>query len=196
MPLPKGTKYRFRKIKGGKHFSGAAAPTAATTGPAAQVPGVPAQPVGGPGRIAQTLGVTDPPPPNQLLTKAIKPLASNTGWDSAIAKAAPDMKAVEAEMGHPITGVDDALSAVNIAKKGIWKQYAAKQAFPNAPNMSTIDGNEIADAMIGRAFQAYGTQPAPAPTGPGPTIPAATGAAAGVAAERGGYASLGAQLGQ
>ncbi|MBZ5660543.1 MAG: hypothetical protein LAO08_09060 [Acidobacteriia bacterium] len=87
------------------------------------------------------------------MTKAIKPLASNTGWDSAIAKAAPDMKAVEADLGHPITGVDDALNAVNIAKKGIWQQYAAKlqaaqEAFPNAPSMSTIDGNEIADAMM------------------------------------------------
>jgi hypothetical protein len=113
--------------------------------PAAQAPAV--------SRIAQTLGITDPPP-NQLLTKAIKPMASNTGWDAAIAKAAPDMKAAEADLGHPITSVDDALSAVSVAKKGIWKQYAAKldaakQAFPNAPSMSTIDGNAIADAMMG-----------------------------------------------
>ena len=105
-----------------------------------------------PSQIARTLGITDPPP-NQLLTKAIKPMASNTGWDSAIAKAAPDMKAVEADLGHPISGVDDALEAVSLAKKGIWSQYAAKlqaakQAFPNAPSMSTIDGNEIADAMM------------------------------------------------
>jgi hypothetical protein len=104
------------------------------------------------GRIARTLGITDPPP-NQLLTKAIKPLASNTGWDSAIAKAGSDMKAAEADLGHPITGVDDALSAVNIAKKVIWKQYAAKlaeaqQKFPNAPTLTAIDGNEIADAMM------------------------------------------------
>jgi hypothetical protein len=64
------------------------------------------------------------------------------------------MKLAEADLGHPITGVDDALSAVSVAKKGIWKQYAdklqsAQQAFPNAPGMSTIDGNEIADAMMG-----------------------------------------------
>ena len=78
-----------------------------------------------PTKIARTLGVTDPPP-NQLLTKAIKPIASNTGWDSAIAKAAPDMKAAEADLGHPISGVDDALEAVSLAKKGIWSQYAAK----------------------------------------------------------------------
>ena len=100
---------------------------------------------GGTREDCQTLGITDPPP-NQLLTKAIKPLASNTRWDYAIAKAAPDMKAVETDLGHPISGVDDALAATSIAKKAIWNQYAeklnaAKQAFPNAPSMATIDGN-------------------------------------------------------
>ncbi|HXL23839.1 MAG TPA: hypothetical protein VOA78_15355 [Candidatus Dormibacteraeota bacterium] len=112
---------------------------------------------GAAGNIASVLGVKDPPP-NQLLTKAVKPLASNTGWDSAIAKAAPDMKAAEVQLGHQITGVDDALTAVSIAKKGIWQQYAdklsaAQKAMPNAPSMSTIDGNEIADAMIGSIDQ-------------------------------------------
>lgn len=115
--------------------------------PQSTAPGAPV------GRIARTLGITDPPP-NQLLTKAIKPLASNTGWDAAIAKAAPDMKAAEADLGHPVAGVDDALAVANTAKKAIWKQYAAKlsaaqKAFPNAPTLSTIDGNEIADAMMG-----------------------------------------------
>ncbi|MFI5056895.1 MAG: hypothetical protein ACHQLQ_01810 [Candidatus Acidiferrales bacterium] len=107
---------------------------------------------GGPGRIARTLGITDPPP-NQLLTKAIKPLASNTGWDNAIAKAAPDMKAVESSLSGPISGIDDALDAASIAKKGLWQQYAAKleaakQFAPNAPSIAAIDGNEIGDAMI------------------------------------------------
>ena len=135
---------------------GQAAPTGAAASPtsAEQAPGTPAQPMGASqaGRIAQTLGITDPPP-HQLLTKAIKPLASNTGWDAAIAKAAPDMKAVEADLGHPITGVDDALSAVNVAKKGIWKQYEAKlgaasTGFGDEETGATIDGNEIADAMM------------------------------------------------
>ena len=133
--------------------------------PAEQTTGAPAQPRGSAsapapaaqapagGRIAQTLGIMDPPP-NQLLTKAIKPMASNTGWDAAIAKAAPDMKAVEADLGHPITGVDDALNAVSIAKKGIWKQYEAKlgaasTGFGDEETGATIDGNEIADAMMG-----------------------------------------------
>lgn len=112
----------------------------------------------GPGTIAKTLGIVDPPP-NQLLTKAIKPLASNTGWDAAIAKAAPDMKAVETDLGHPITSVDDALSAAGVAKKALWKQYAAKLKSASAPQVGndlsetagsspSIDGNEIANAMM------------------------------------------------
>ncbi len=139
-------------------FGPAAAPTtseAATpaveggAGEEAPTPNAPGAPVG---RIARTLGLTDPPP-LQLLTKAIKPLASNNGWDAAIAKAAPDMKLAETDLGHSITGVDDALTTASIAKKGIWAQYAeklsaAQQAFPNAPSMATIDGNEVAGAMM------------------------------------------------
>lgn len=112
----------------------------------------------GPGAIAKTLGIVDPPP-NQLLTKAIKPLASNTGWDAAIAKAAPDMKLAEADLGHPITSVDDALNAASVAKKALWKQYAAKLKSASTPQVAddlsetagtsaSIDGNQIADAMM------------------------------------------------
>ena len=107
---------------------------------------------GGPGRIAQTLGISDPPP-NELLTKAIKPTSANTGWNSAIAKAAPDMKAAEADLGHPITGVDDALNAASVAKKALWQQYATKlksasTGFAGEETGAVIDGNEVADAMM------------------------------------------------
>jgi hypothetical protein len=70
------------------------------------------------------------------------------------------MKTAEADLGHPITGVDDALSAASIAKKAIWQQYAAKLQAASAPEVAgdlsetagqrpTIDGNDIADAMMG-----------------------------------------------
>lgn len=121
------------------------------------------------GGMMEKLGISDPPP-NSLMTRAVKPLASNTGWDAAIKKAMPDMKAAEADLGHPIQGVDDALSAVNTAKKKIWAQYSQKLSQANArpdANMisnspasmssetpfagaggATIDGNTIADAMV------------------------------------------------
>jgi hypothetical protein len=104
------------------------------------------------GNIAKQLGITDGPPAD-LMTRAVKPLASNPGWDAAIAKALPDMKAAEADLGHPITSVDDALQATAIAKKAIWKQYAAKlqSAATGVGGEETgamIDGNQVADAML------------------------------------------------
>jgi hypothetical protein len=131
-------------------LKGTAAGEAAVGGGAGPEAGPVAPGTPGVGRIARTLGITDPPP-NQLLTKAIKPLASNNGWDAAIERAAPVMKAAEADLGHPITGVDDALEVAGIAKKGIWQQYAAKLKAAGAGEGgagATIDGNEVADAMM------------------------------------------------
>jgi hypothetical protein len=68
------------------------------------------------GRIARTLGITDPPP-NQLLTKEIKPLASNTGWDRALATGASDRKALEAEgctKGYECEDQDDGSVQISI----------------------------------------------------------------------------------
>jgi hypothetical protein len=61
---------------------------------------------------------------------------------------------VEADLGHPIAGVDDALSAASVAKKGIWKQYATKlksaaTGLGDEETGAVIDGNEVADAMMG-----------------------------------------------
>jgi hypothetical protein len=130
----------------------------AVEGGAGGGPAVESAPGAAVGRIARTLGLTDPPPLD-LLTKAVKPLASNTGWNKAIASAAPDMKLAETDLGHPITGIDDALEANSIAKKGIWAQYAAKLQAASAPQVAsdlsetaggsaTIDGNSVADAMM------------------------------------------------
>jgi hypothetical protein len=104
------------------------------------------------GGIAERLGIVDPAP-ESLMTRAVKPLSSNTGWDAALKRAMPDMKAAEQQLGHPISGVEDALSTVSMAKKSLWQQYAekleqAKQFAPNAPSITAIDGNEIADAMM------------------------------------------------
>lgn len=104
------------------------------------------------------LGIFDPPPP-ALLTKAIKPLASNTGWNGALSQALPQLKAAEADLGRPIGGLDDALEAAGIAKKKLWALYSQKlEAASNAgaidsskyisvEQAKTIDGNQIADAM-------------------------------------------------
>lgn len=95
--------------------------------------------------ISRSIGIADPPP-SGLITKAVKPLSSNIGWDKAIEIALPNMKAAEADLGHPIQGVDDALDAVGIAKKKIWSQYSQKLGAGSAVG-ATVDGNQIADAM-------------------------------------------------
>jgi len=97
-------------------------------------------------KIAKGIGVADPEPP-QLLTKAVKPLSSNVGWEKSIQTAMPNMKAAEADLGHPIQGLDDALDAVGLAKKNLWSQYSQKLAAGSNIG-ATIDGNEIADAMM------------------------------------------------
>lgn len=117
------------------------------------------------GKFAQTLGIADGPP-EDLLTRAIKPKSSNTGWNLDIRKAIPDLKASEADMGHPIQSASDVVEAASIAKKKIWAEYSAKlkqasqRTNAETPDAmasetpfaggggATIDGNKVADAMM------------------------------------------------
>jgi hypothetical protein len=96
--------------------------------------------------IGQKLGIVDPPP-EDLITRAIKPGNKNQGWNDAVQSALPNIKAAETDLGHPIQGLDDAIDALNIAKKNVWQQYAQKLD-PAKTMGATIDGNSIADAMM------------------------------------------------
>jgi hypothetical protein len=101
------------------------------------------------------------------MTRAVKPTSSNTGWDDAIKTAMPDLKAAEADLGKPVENINDALQAVTIAKKKVWREYSDQLAAANAVDagplqtrdpqtgqfkpvtrVPTIDGNQIADAMM------------------------------------------------
>lgn len=86
-------------------------------------------------------------PPEQLMMKAIKPRSSNTGFNDAVKGALPNMKAAEADLGHPVQGVDDALQVADIAKKKIWQRYQEVLG-PAAARGVQLDGNSIADAMM------------------------------------------------
>lgn len=117
------------------------------------------------GKFAQTLGISDGPP-EDLMTRAIKPRSNNTGWGLDIRRAMPDLKASETDMSHPIQSAEDVVEAASIAKKKIWAQYTAKlkqagqRTNAETPDAmvsetpyagaggATIDGNKIADAMI------------------------------------------------
>lgn len=94
----------------------------------------------------QKVGLIDPPP-EDLMTRAVKPGNKNQGWDDAIAGAMPNLKAAEATLGHPVQGLDDAIDALGIAKKQIWQRYEQKLSAASQAG-ATIDGNSIADAMM------------------------------------------------
>jgi hypothetical protein len=113
------------------------APTAAKTGSIITKPFT---------SIGQKFGIVDPPP-EDLITRAIKPGNKNQGWSDAVQNALPNIKAAETDLGHPIQGLDDAIDALNIAKKNVWQQYAQKLD-PAKTMGATIDGNSIADAMM------------------------------------------------
>lgn len=86
-------------------------------------------------------------PPESLLTRAIKPNKNNVNWNANLRTAIPLMKSAEDSLGHPVGGVDDALTATKVAKQGIWQQIQARLS--GAGQMgATIDGNQIADAMM------------------------------------------------
>ena len=86
-------------------------------------------------------------PPESLLTRAIKPGKNNVNWNSNLQTALPLMKSAEQTLGRPVAGIDDALAAAGTAKKQIWQQYQARLGPANQMG-ATIDGNQIADAMM------------------------------------------------
>jgi len=86
-------------------------------------------------------------PPHELMTRAVKPGNKNIGWNQAVQKALPEMKAAEADLGHPVANIEDAQQTVTIAKKKLWDQYKQKLG-PAAEMGAQIDGNGIADAMV------------------------------------------------
>lgn len=86
-------------------------------------------------------------PSESLMTRAIKPGKNNINWNADVQKAIPLMKSAEQQLGHPVQGVDDALQAANLAKQNIWQQYQARLG-PAGQMGATIDGNQIADAMV------------------------------------------------
>lgn len=107
-------------------------------------------------KVGTATGLIDPAP-EVLMTKAVKPMKNNLGWDNAIQSAMPNIKGAEADLGHPIQGVEDAIDATQLAKKKIWQQYVAKLG-PAAQQGAVIDGNEIADAMMDSIDKRTATQ--------------------------------------
>ena len=102
--------------------------------------------------IAERLGILDKDP-QSLITSALKPGTDNFKWANDMQAAFPNLKAAETELGRPIKTFDDAKQAASIAKSNLWDQYESKlnqvkALGSNAPSLTNIDGNKIADAMV------------------------------------------------
>lgn len=102
--------------------------------------------------IGERLGILDKDP-QSLMTSALKPGTNNARWATDAKTFLPDVKAAEAELGRPIKTFADGRAAAKIAKTNLWDQFTqklqqVKLLGPNAPSLTNIDGNKIADAMM------------------------------------------------
>jgi hypothetical protein len=95
-----------------------------------------------PGAIRTQMDKIDPV---EGLVRGLKPTAHRTGFASTLQRSLPELKATESALPNKkISGVDDLLAAIDIAKKRVWNQYQ-KIAGPNAK--AYADASPIADAM-------------------------------------------------
>lgn len=139
----------LKGLRGVKQAAAAAEPAAEGVKAATNIPtNKPAGDV-----IAEQLGIFDKDP-QSLMTSALKPGTNNTKWAADLQKAFPDLKAAEKDLGQQIKDFPTAKAAVKTAKANLWSQFESKlnqvkSLGPNAPSLTTIDGNKVADAMMG-----------------------------------------------
>ncbi len=84
--------------------------------------------------------------PLQTLVQALKPRSSAVNFDRSLTRAVPDIKDAEAFMGKPISGLEDAIQAVKLAKnanRARWNQFMG----PAAERGQLVDMTPVADAM-------------------------------------------------
>jgi len=96
--------------------------------------------------IAKSIKNAISPDVEAALTKAIKPRANAFGFNQSLKTALPDLQEAAQRAGIKVENIDHLDDVVARAKKEIWGQYEGLLG-PNAN--ATIDGNKIADAMVG-----------------------------------------------
>jgi hypothetical protein len=74
-------------------------------------------------RVSELMPGGTPADPAVALTQAIKPRAGNTQFQALLPKSLPEIKAAEADLGHPIANTGDLIEAIDIAKKKLWSSY-------------------------------------------------------------------------
>lgn len=138
-----------KRLQGGAMVAGGAASVAENLTPEAGPPpasfgtkAVQAVKDVGSSAVSAVKGLIPEPTPTKLMTQAVRPRANNTNWTPSLGRALPLVKAASPK---PIENLDDALTAVQEAKRASWDSFE-KRLGPNSN--ATIDGNKIADAMV------------------------------------------------
>jgi hypothetical protein len=107
------------------------------------------------GKPFQALKNAVSPDVQVALTKAIKPAAKNFQFGSDLQSALPDIVTTAQKEGLPLDSLENLKAAIGQAKQGVWKEYQSLLG-PNAK--ATIDGNQIADAMVSSIDQRFRLQ--------------------------------------
>jgi hypothetical protein len=94
------------------------------------------------GAVASAVREVAPTDPKRMVVQALKPRATHTGFEPALDRAMPEIKAT----GREINGVDDLLTATQEAKKRIWEQYE-QLAGPMRRMGATVDLTPVAEAI-------------------------------------------------
>lgn len=97
--------------------------------------------------------------PKDLMTRGIKPAATNTNFATNLDRSLPELKATEAELGRPIENLADLQEGIQAAKKRVWGQYRGVRDQPTidpytkqpiagaSPGEAHVDMSPVADAM-------------------------------------------------
>lgn len=87
--------------------------------------------------------------PEGLITQAVRGSVNknNVNWNSDLSRAVPLVKSAEQAAGGKITDIDSAVDAARATLQNLWQKYTQFQG-PTAQMGATIDGNQIADAMV------------------------------------------------
>lgn len=94
--------------------------------------------------VAAIIDKSIPLEPEQMMVKGIKPRAGNLNFEVGLNRSMPELKAVEAATGKPITNVDELIDATKAAKQNIWNQY---QDILGPQAQRGVDASPVADAI-------------------------------------------------
>lgn len=98
------------------------------------------------GAVAAAVRTVAPSEPTVMMTQALKPRSTQTKFTGSLAKALPEIKVTEAELGKPIENITDLLAATKAAKQRVRAQYD-EIAGPKRAIGTEVDLSAVADAV-------------------------------------------------